>query len=80
MKQKKSKKDDYVKQVLKTGIVTMLGVGMMGATAGMVNALPVGTARTIAGTTIGLQGVALLGPNLKLVDKSLSYKKKKQKG
>lgn len=65
------KKSSYVGDVLSAGVSTMVGVGMMGATADMVSSLPAGTAKTIAGTTVGLQGIALLGPNIKLAKKSM---------
>jgi hypothetical protein len=69
-----AKKNYYQKQtagMLNASIGTMVGVGLIGATAPMVQALPVGTARTIAGTAVGLQGVALLGPSLKYANDSL---------
>lgn len=72
---KYKKKDSLVGDMIKTSVGTMVGVGMIGATAGMVNQLPAGTAKTIAGTVPGLQSVALLGPNIKLVKKSLKTKK-----
>jgi len=70
-----AKKENYyqkqMKGMMSAGVGTMVGVGLIGATAPMVQALPVGTARTIAGTAVGLQGVALLGPNLKYANDSL---------
>jgi len=69
------KKSTMTGNILKTGVTTMVGVGLIGATSGMTNALPAGTAKTLAGTAVGLQGVALMGPSLKLVKKSLNSKK-----
>ena len=47
------------------GVGNLVGVGMIGATAGMVNDMPAGTAKTITGIVPGLQGAALVGANLK---------------
>lgn len=67
--------------IIGTGVTNIVGVGMIGATADVVQAMPAGTAKTIAGITPGLQSVALLGPNLKLVNDSFgSSNKKKKKG
>jgi hypothetical protein len=54
-----------------TGVTNMVGVGMIGATAGMVNQMPAGMGKDIAGVVPGLQSVALLGPNIKLAKTSL---------
>jgi len=53
-----------------TGLRTMVGIGLMGATAGMVNQLPAGTAKNIAGVVPGLQATALVANNVKLVKTS----------
>lgn len=68
---KKTKSKSLVGQMINTSIGTMVGVGMIGATAGMVNELPAGTAKSIAGVVPGLQSAALLGPNIKLAKSSL---------
>jgi len=65
------KKSSMVGDMLSTGVGTMVGVGMISATAGMVNTMPAGTAKDIAGVVPGLQSVALLGPNISLAKKSL---------
>lgn len=65
------KKDNFTGDLLSTGMSNIVGVGMMDATSSMVNSLSAGTAKTLAGTAVGLQGVALLGNNLKLAKKSL---------
>jgi len=70
MAKKKNYYQTQTGNMIKAGVGTMVGIGLIGATAPMVAALPVGTARTMAGTAVGLQGVALLGPNLKLVNDS----------
>jgi hypothetical protein len=56
-----------MKKLVKTGITNMVGIGLIGGSASMVNSLPAGTAKSIAGVVPGLQSVALLGTNLKLV-------------
>lgn len=56
------------------GIGNLVGVGMIGATAGMVNDMPAGTAKTITGIVPGLQGAALVGANLKGFDMNQSMK------
>lgn len=68
------KKNYYQRQtagMLGAAVGTMAGIGVLGATSSMVQALPVGTARTMAGTAVGLQGVALLGPSMKYANDSL---------
>jgi hypothetical protein len=57
----------------------MAGIGLIGATAPLAQALPVGTARTMASTAVGLQGVALLGPSLKYANDSLGVNNKPRK-
>ena len=65
---------------------TMVALPLVGASAGMANALPAGTAKDLAGTAVGLQGVALVGHSLKAVpgmgmpqknSKKTKYKKMK---
>lgn len=56
--------------MMSAGVGTMVGVGMMGATASMVNQMPAGTAKSIAGVVPGLQATALVGHNLKMVKSS----------
>lgn len=46
---------------------TMVAVPLVGASASMVNTMPAGTAKDLAGTAVGLQGVALVGHSLKVV-------------
>ena len=77
-----AKKNYYQKQMkgmLNTTVGTMVGVGLIGATSQMVQALPVGTARTMAGTAVGLQGVALLGPSLKYANDSLGINQRSRR-
>lgn len=73
---KRKRKTSYVGDLINTGVTNMVGIGMIGATAGMVNTLPAGTAKTITGIVPGLQSTALLGPNIKLMNKSLKSKGK----
>lgn len=51
--------------MLTMGAKNLVGVGMIGATASMTNALPTGTAKSIAGIVPGLQATALVGENVK---------------
>jgi len=68
-----AKKQTYLGNMLTTGVGTMVGVGLTGATSSMVNTLPAGSMeRSVAGIVPGLQSVALLGPNVKLVNDSFS--------
>jgi len=71
-------KKSLVGKMLNTGVTNLVGVGMIGATAGAVNSLPAGTAKNIAGIVPGLQSVALLGNNIKLAKISLGSKKGKK--
>jgi hypothetical protein len=61
-----TKKKSAMGNIVSTGIGNIVGVGMIGATAGMVNQLPAGTAKDIAGVVPGLQSAALVGQNLKM--------------
>jgi len=67
-----AKKQTYYQKatgnMISTGVGNLVGVGLIGATAGMTNALPAGMAHDVAGIVPGLQSVALMGPNLKLID------------
>jgi len=62
--------------IVKTMVGTMIGMGMLGATAGMAISLPAGTAKNIAGVVPGLQAVSLVSYNIKPIKKVLG----KQKG
>jgi len=64
------------KKLIGNFVGTMVALPLMGASAAQVNALPAGTARELAGTAVGLQGVALVGHSLKVVP----IKTKKSKG
>jgi hypothetical protein len=56
-----------VKKMIGNFMGTMVAVPLVGASASMVNTLPAGTAKDLAGTAVGLQGVALVGHSLKAV-------------
>ena len=58
--------------MISMGIGSLVGVGMINATAGMVHAMPAGTAKDIAAITPGLQSVSLLGYNAGMAMKSLN--------
>ena len=77
MKIKKS--NSMTGDMIKMGVGTIVGVGLIGATASAVGALPAGTAKNLAGIVPGLQSTALLGHNLKFVNTSLKSNSKKGK-
>lgn len=64
------KNNSMLGNTLNMGVGNILGAGLMGASAGAVNSLPAGTAKDLAGTAVGLQGVALLGHNIKYTKKA----------
>ena len=57
---------------------TMVALPLMSSSASMVNTMPAGMGRDLAGTAVGLQGVALVGHSLKAVP-NMSHKKSKMK-
>jgi hypothetical protein len=57
---------------------TMVGVGLVGATANMANAMPAGMAKDLTGTAVGLQGVALVGHSMGAIP-NMSYGNTKSK-
>lgn len=66
----KKKTSEYgIGDIVGTGVTNLVGVGLIGATATGVNALPAGTAKTVAGIVPGLQGISLVGANLKPLKK-----------
>jgi len=50
--------------MIKSYVNLMVGIPLMGAAAGQVNTLPVGIAKDISGTAVGLQSIALVGNTL----------------
>ena len=64
------KKNSMIGNMLNASIATIVGTGMVGAAANQAAAIPAGMAHDMAGTAVGLGGVALMGPNLKLVNQS----------
>ncbi len=73
------KKYNFMGDMVKTGVGNIVGVGMIGATSEIVNKLPAGsTERTIAGIVPGLQSTALVGHNLKMVNKSFGTPMKRR--
>ena len=70
MARKKIKRRPVYRQRRNTLVATatknLIGIGMIGATASMTNALPTGTAKTITGIVPGLQAISLVGENLKV--------------
>ena len=71
MTKKKSGSESMVSSMMNMGVTNLVGVGMIGATAGMVNTLPAGVTKDIAGMAPALQSTALVGANLGMVKKSM---------
>jgi len=61
----KKKNKSNISKMMNMGITNLVGVGLVGATAGAVNALPAGTAKTVSGILPGLQSTSLVANNLK---------------
>jgi type IV secretory pathway TrbL component len=78
-----AKKGNYYQNQMKgmmgATVGTLVGTSMLGATSSMVQGLPAGTAKTIAGTAVGLQGVALLGPSMKYANDSLGINQRSRR-
>ena len=73
MKRKKKKEPNMIKMA----VGNLVAIPLIGASAGMVNALPAGTAKSVVGIVPGLQSVALVNQNLKMFpDKNKKGKKK----
>lgn len=66
-----------VKKIIELGVGNLVGVGLIGATSGMVNDLPAGTAKNIAGIIPGLQSTALVSHNFGLEKKQKGSNKQK---
>ena len=65
--------------MLKMGIGNLIAIPLIGASAAQVGALPAGTpelAKSMAGTAVGLQGVALLGHNVGYAKRAFGKKVK----
>jgi hypothetical protein len=55
-----------------TAVGNLVGMGMLGATAGMAGGLPAGSmAANMANLTTGLQATSMIGPNLQMVNASM---------
>jgi hypothetical protein len=65
------------KKLIKNFLGTMIGIPLMGASASQVNAMDAGTAKTLAGTAVGLQGVALVAHSSKSTDFFKTKRRKK---
>ena len=71
MKQRR-RKQSYMGQMINTSVANMAGIGLIGASAGMAQALPACTpGRELVNTAVGMQGLAMLGPNVKFAKDSL---------
>ena len=82
MAKRKKSGDNFLGQMMGTGVTNLVGVGLIDATATQVAALPAATpGRNLLQASVGFQSAAMLGPNLKLVNDSLGGgKKTKKKG
>ena len=76
MRKQRRSRDSMVGNMVGMGVGNLVGVGMMSASADALHGMEAGTAKTLAGTAVGLGGVALVGHNLGYVKKSLGSKKK----
>ena len=74
----KLKKQSALKDVVSMGVTNLVGVGLIGSTSTMVNALPAGDAKTFASVVPGLQSVALLSHNVGTVNKAMNFKTSKK--
>jgi len=75
MKRKKKKEPNMIKMA----VGNLVAIPLIGASAGMVNSLPAGTAKSVAGIVPGLQSVALVSHNMKMIPNGNGKKKKKGK-
>lgn len=66
------------KKLIKNFMGTMIGVPLMSASASQVSAMDAGTAKTLAGTAVGLQGVALVAHSTKAIDFFKGKRRKKK--
>jgi hypothetical protein len=68
--------NSMVGNMINMGMGNIVGAGLIGASASAANLIPAGTAKTLAGTAVGMQSVALLGHNVGYVKKALPSKKR----
>jgi len=73
------KKNKIKDPMLKMAVGNLIAIPLIGASAGMVNSLPAGTAKSVAGIVPGLQSVALVSENMKMFPKDKKKGKKKGK-
>ena len=79
-KRQRSQSENMTGNMVKMGVGNLVGVTMIGATAGVVNTLPAGTAKSVAGIVPGLQSVALMNENVKAMGIKGPRRMKKKKG
>lgn len=60
--------DKIKNKFIKVAITNLIAIPLIGATATQVNNLPAGTAKNIVGVVPGLQSIALVSKNLKLIN------------
>lgn len=76
MKSKRNGMNSMTGNMIKMGVGTLVGTGLIGASASAVGGLSAGTTKDIAGMAVGMQGVALLGHNVGYAKKAFGSKKK----
>jgi hypothetical protein len=64
------------KKLIKNMFGTLVALPLMGASASQVNSMDAGTAKTLAGTAVGLQGVALVGHSMRMIPKQKLRRKR----
>jgi len=75
----KRKSNSMTGDMLKMGIGNLIAIPLIGASATQVAALPAGTSdftKSMAGTAVGMQSVALLGHNVGYAKKAFGKKVK----
>jgi hypothetical protein len=75
----KRKSNSMTGDMLKMGIGNLIAIPLIGASAAQVAALPAGTSdftKSMAGTAVGMQSVALLGHNVGYAKKAFGKKVK----
>jgi hypothetical protein len=78
MKRMRRRSAPAAPSMMGVAVGNLVGMGMLGATAGMANAIPAGMAHDMAGLTTGLQATSMIGPNLSMVNASLGGKRRRK--
>jgi len=76
---KQRRKNSMIGDMIGMGVGNIVGTSLIGASAAQVAALPAGTSdftKSMAGTAVGMQSVALLGHNVGYAKKAFGKKVK----